>query len=450
MKRNIVTILLLLTATIVMAKNEWGNILNGVPLFDSDGHVVNAHGACIVKDGGRYYLFGEYKSDTSNAFPGFSCYSSDDLAGWKFERMALTLQQDGLMGPERVGERVKVMRCPKTGEYVMFMHSDNLKYTDQYTAYATSKTINGEYTFQGPVLFNGQPLRYWDMGTFQDEDGTGYLLENHGDIYRLSDDYHSAVEKLTNVKNNCQDNPEADLAGVNTVGESPAMFKHEGTYYLLYSNTTSWEKNDNFYLTATSIRGPWTRQGLFCPKGTLTYNSQTTFVLPLGGGRFMYMGDRWSYPHQASAATYVWLPFQIESGRISIPEYLPAWNSKTGERQQPTAGWEPAKLQTAGDTIRSRFYGTQFVVIGSTLPTGCYAEVRVSKNGQEVSSSVIDFYSKTPEYDGMRYISPVLEPAEYTVEVINLHDRPNWTDKKKNIYGSTGYDIMVSAVNYNR
>ena len=54
-------------------------LTNGIPWFDTQGRIVNAHGACIVEDNGRYYLFGEYKSDTSNAFPGFSCYSSDDF-----------------------------------------------------------------------------------------------------------------------------------------------------------------------------------------------------------------------------------------------------------------------------------------------------------------------------------------------------------------------------------
>ena len=84
---------------------------------------------------------------------------------------------------------------------------------------------------------------------------------------------------------------------------------------MLYSNLTSWEKNDNFYFTAPRIEGPWTQQGIFCPKGTLTYNSQSTFVFPLKRGNDtipMFMGDRWSYPHQASAATYMWMPLQVE------------------------------------------------------------------------------------------------------------------------------------------
>lgn len=95
-----------------------------------------------------------------------------------------------MLGPNRIGERVKVMKCPSTGEYVMYMHTDDTKYCDPCIGYATSKTINGEYIFQGPFKIGNEPIRMWDMGTFQDTDGTGYLLIHEGDIYRLSEDYH--------------------------------------------------------------------------------------------------------------------------------------------------------------------------------------------------------------------------------------------------------------------
>lgn len=36
--------------------------------------------------------------------------------------------------------------------------------------------INGEYKLQGPLLYEGKPVKRWDMGTFQDTDGKGYLL----------------------------------------------------------------------------------------------------------------------------------------------------------------------------------------------------------------------------------------------------------------------------------
>ena len=63
-----------MTGTTCLGQNKNTVIVNGIPWFDDRGNIVNAHGACIVEDNGRYYLFGEWKSDKSNAFPGFSCY----------------------------------------------------------------------------------------------------------------------------------------------------------------------------------------------------------------------------------------------------------------------------------------------------------------------------------------------------------------------------------------
>jgi hypothetical protein len=74
-------------------------IYSGVPWFDDRGKVVSAHGANLVKDGSRFYLFGEAHSDTSNAFVGFNCYSSPDLYNWKFESLALPVQSAGRLGP---------------------------------------------------------------------------------------------------------------------------------------------------------------------------------------------------------------------------------------------------------------------------------------------------------------------------------------------------------------
>lgn len=141
-----------------MAYAQSNLIVNGIPWYDNNDNIVNAHGACIVEENGRYYLFGEWKSDKSNAFPGFACYSSNDLVNWKFENVVLKVQQDGILGPNRVGERVKVMKCPKTGEYIMLMHADDMSYKDPYIGLATCKTIAGDYQLQGPLLYNGKPL----------------------------------------------------------------------------------------------------------------------------------------------------------------------------------------------------------------------------------------------------------------------------------------------------
>ena len=434
-----------------IAKTPETIVRNGIPWFDNNRKIVNAHGACIVRDGGKYYLFGEYKSDTSNAFPGFSCYSSTDLVNWTFERVVLPMQKDGIMGPNRVGERVKVMKCPSTGEYVMLMHSDDLGYKDPYIAYATSPSINGEYTFRGPLLYQGKPIKRWDMGMFQDTDGTGYLLIHHGSIYRLSKDYKSAEELLPHIDG---------------MGESPAMFKKGGIYYMLTSNLTSWEKNDNFYLTAPSICGPWTKQGYFCPEGTLTYASQTTFVFPLVEGRDtvpLFMGDRWSYPHQASAATYVWMPLQVKGTSLSIPHYWQSWDIKTLKPVDPLKGGVEIKkvsLSPAGNWVKENglwksqkkdsrasvtFTGRKIAVTGVTDRHSCYAQVNIyDAKKKKVFTSLIDFYSKNPD-EAVRFMSPDFPKGTYTLEIVNTADSPTWTDKTKAIYGSDNTFITLKG-----
>lgn len=45
---------LLLKAGTATAQNNL--VVNGIPWFDDKGNIVNAHGACIVEENGRYYL----------------------------------------------------------------------------------------------------------------------------------------------------------------------------------------------------------------------------------------------------------------------------------------------------------------------------------------------------------------------------------------------------------
>lgn len=415
-------------------------IVNGVPWYDQNRNIVNSHSSCIVRDGGRYYLFGEYKSDTTNAFPGFGCYSSDDLVNWKFERVALKVQAPGsILGPNRIGERPKVMRCPKTGEYIMLMHADSINYRDQSIGIAVSDKINGEYKLLGSILFNGKPIRRWDMGTFQDTDGKGYLLIHHGPIYQLSDDYRSIVAQVANIKG---------------MGESPAMFKKDGIYYLLTSNTTGWERNDNFYYTAPSIKGPWTKQGYFCPQGTLTYNTQCTFVLPLtisGDTIPMYMGDRWAYPHQGSAATNVWLPMQVDGAKLSIPHYMQAWNPATVKevdvlkdaRRIYGKEWQTDKK---GEKLSVKFTGANVAVIGSAEKDGGFAWVSIhDDSGKKVYSSLVDFYSRVPD-KSIRIITPKLPHAKYTLTVEPSGTTFRWALKSGKMTGSEGYMVRVSEV----
>lgn len=410
-------------------------ILSGVPWFDQHGHTVNAHGACLVYENGKYYLFGEYKTDDVNKYIGFSCYSTDDFTHWHFEGLALGPQESGLLGPERIGERVKVLRCPATGRYVMLMHTDDMKYCDPHIGLAVSERIQGPYTFVGPLLYRDEPIHRWDMGTFVDDDGTAYLLTHEGDIYRLSEDYTQAVELVAK-----------DFA---PGGESPACLKRDGVYYMMFSNKTSWERNDNYYFTATDLHGPWTHRGLFCPAGSLTYNSQCSFVLEYDGpqGRVpVYVGDRWSFPRQASAATLVLQPLTVKAGKLSIPAYWPCWSPDTMEPTTITpAHTMQFRAKAQGKICRIPFTGHQVMLFGKTDCNGGYAEVSiVNAQGETLHHTSVDFYSLVPD-EGLKYVSPELPEGRYELRVSPAGCGGEWFKKDGTHFGSMDTYIEVTG-----
>ncbi|NWK94577.1 glycosyl hydrolase family 43 [Sphingobium lactosutens] len=447
--------------TVAQTPRRYDAVHSGTPWLDQRGLPVSAHGAGIIKDGDIYYLFGEAHEDMTNAFAGFNCYSSKDLVNWRFEKVALPVQRSGPLGPNTVGERPKVMRSPSTGEYVMFMHADAIDYRGQFVGYATAKNVAGPYTFHGPLLFDGKPIRKWDMGTFQDKDGLGYILLHGGDIYRLADDYRSVREHVN----------QAMAHGF----ESPALFRKDDIYFFVGSNLTGWERNDNYYFTARSLRGPWTRQGLIAPEGTLTWNSQVTFVLPVEGTRdttFMFMGDRWSYPRQASAATYIWQPLMVDGDRLAMPAYQEAWriDTATGTLQpkrtdgqiiaatdrrvrfvgtwKQAATGEPSHRMTVDKdaSFSVKFTGTQAGLYSVARPDGGYARISVrNSQGDEVLSSTVDMYSQYL-VSSAKFITPRLPRGTYTMNVSVVGDGWYWVNKKGERSGSKGHAISFERL----
>lgn len=457
---RIVCFFFLINTTIILAQlpGKMDAIYSGTPWLDQNGKIVSAHGANIVKDNGKFYLFGEAHSDTSNAFTGFNCYSSKDLYNWKFERIALPVQKSGKLGVNRVGERCKVMKNLKTKEYIMLMHADSITYKDQFVGYATSKKITGPYQFKGPLLFNGKPIKKWDMGTFQDTDGSGYILIHGGEIYKLADEYKSVVEQVN--------------SNITTGFESPTMLKKDGLYYLIGSHLTSWERNDNYYYTSNSIKGPWISRGLIAPEGSLTWNSQSTFVLPIEGTKettYMFMGDRWSFPKQASSATYVWQPLIISGTSLSMPAYQEAWQINIGtgiaspinkgdttientEKQiQYTGNWKhitdsESKSDEKDASFSIQFSGQQIELYSYVGVENGYAKIVLSdKKGKVILTSLIDMYSKSPLSTPV-FRSPLLKKGDYKLTVFVTGDRSNWSDKRKTIYGSVGNFVSLDKI----
>jgi hypothetical protein len=289
-------------------------IAPGTAWKDTQGHPIQAHGGGMIKVGVRYYWFGEDKTGESKGHSPFlnvTCYSSTDLAHWTFEANVLTRQASGDLGPNRIIERPKVIYHKTTRQYVMYLHVDTPAHTDTRVGVATSASVCGHYRYRGSTKPMGNISL--DIGLFVDEDGSGYLISDTRTkglrIYRLSDDYLRVVGTV------------AVLAQL----ESPALFKVNGRYYLLASHRTGWNTNDNEYTTSTSLAKGWASWKLFAPKGSRTFNSQTTFVLPVPGSQgttYMFMGDRWK-PASLGTSPYIWLPLAVRGTSVSL-----AWHDR--------------------------------------------------------------------------------------------------------------------------
>jgi len=320
---SVLTLCCVLLSSLSLADAAATSIQSGVTWLDNAGNPVNAHDGGIWFENGKYYFYGEHFSGGTNDFKAVAMYSSTDLMNWTWVGKVLPVKARGELGPSRIGERPHILKCPGTGEYVMFIHAADLTYQkDKECVYATSPTIDGVYTFRGALTnSSGAKIVHSDMSTFQD-DGTGYVVTESGSAYKLAPDYHSWVEQTLKGS--------SALSG----SESPTLFKKDGTYYWLFSSKTGWRSNDNNYATATSMAGPWTNKGLIAPSGKLTWNSQSTYVLPVTGTKgttYMFCGDRWNADDN-SKATYVWQPLIFNGGAISMPTFYDAWylNVNTG------------------------------------------------------------------------------------------------------------------------
>lgn len=280
----------------------------GTTWKSTNGSVLEAHGAGVIKVNSTYYLIGEDHS-TSNSFSGINCYSSPDLVNWTFVADILPPQSSGDLVSTAVIQRPKVIYNSSTRTYVMWMHVDNSSYSLNHTGVATSPTVCGTYSYQGSF----QPLgnRSFDMGMFQDTDGSAYLLTTENNVAlrveHLSSDYLSV----------------ASLSATLPSMEAPSMLKAGSTYYIFCSHLTGWSPNDDEYATATSINGPWSSLHDFALSGTKTFSSQNTFTLPIAGSSgtiYMYLGDRWN-SNNLAASTYIWLPLTISGTSVSMAWY---------------------------------------------------------------------------------------------------------------------------------
>ncbi|GAA0144494.1 glycosidase [Lithospermum erythrorhizon] len=312
--------------TVVDPNNDAGNdtlyFYPGRIWLDTEGNPIQAHGGGIMYDerSKTYFWYGEYKNGpTYHAHKkgasrvdviGVGCYSSKDLWMWKNEGIVLAAEERNEthdLHKLNVLERPKVIYNEKTGKYVMWMHIDDLNYTKAAVGVAISDHPIGPFDY----LYSKKPHGFdsRDMTIFKDDDGVAYLIyssEGNSELHigPLNDEYLDVTNVMRRI-----------LVGQHR--EAPALFKHQGTYYMITSGCTGWAPNEALAHAAESIMGPWETLGNPCVGGSklfrlATFFAQSTFVLPLPRlpGFFLFMADRWK-PTDLRDSRYVWLPLKV-------------------------------------------------------------------------------------------------------------------------------------------
>lgn len=350
-------------------------IQSGERWLDNKGQHVNAHGGGLLLHEGKYYWFGEHKSETTSAaLVGVTCYSSTDLCNWTNEGVALPVSDDEKSDLVKgcTIERPKVIYNAKTKKFVMWFHLE-LKgkgYEAARAAVAVSDTPTGPYRFirsgrvnpgiypfdmtkkQRDVKLNPDKYKTWwtpqwqaavekglllkrdlpggqmsrDMTVFVDDDGKAYHIYSAEEnltlhIAELSDDYQNHTGKYIRLF----------PTGHN---EAPAIFKKDGTYWMITSGCTGWNPNEARMFSSTSMWGPWKQhpnpcigQGskkAFGMGADKTFGGQSTYILPLGDNRFVFMADMWR-PKKPIDARYIWLPIQFDREGKPFIEWKDSW-----------------------------------------------------------------------------------------------------------------------------
>ena len=310
--------------------SEWVTIQNGQLWRTTTGDVVQAHAPGFLRVNDIWYMCGEDRSRQWN--PDVNLYSSADLKTWTFEKKII---QNGVttseLGRTRMIERPKLLYNAKTGKYLVWCHYESRNYGASEAACFESDSVNGIYKY----VWSGRPLgvKSRDCNVFQDSNGTAYFIstteENqHLGLFRLSDDYHEAVEhtQLFSFQRR----------------EAPAIIKlPDGRYFMFNSACSGWEPNQCKWSTTMDLKDGWTR--LANVGNSIAYDTQAAAILEIKGTKtttYLYVGDRWQDPGLAESKTIIF-PVTFQNDSTPHLEYRERFdiNFTTGEwRETPTDG----------------------------------------------------------------------------------------------------------------
>ena len=309
-----------------------GELNEFVQWHDTDGNIINASDGGIIYVDGVYHWYGMALRPLpfdgagkggQTTTCGIVMYASKDLYQWEYEGVILACSDDPaseLHGPMRF-ERPKIIYNARTKQYVLWCHY--IKYPGDHgftkgtaeAGVAVCDAVNGAYQWKGyarPIDDKGYVR---DCTLYQDQDGSAYFIYDRqtgdswdGDdvdrcihIVKLSDDYLSFSKEYKRI----------DAAYWR---EAAALVHHDGYYFMITSDLTSWDFNQAKYFRAKSLLGEWEDMGDPCvgDEDHLTFHSQGTYIFKVEGkeNQYIFMAERHNVNNFLNCS-YIWLPIQF-------------------------------------------------------------------------------------------------------------------------------------------
>lgn len=271
----------------------------GRPWPDTGGKRIQTHAGAIYYENGVYYWYGENKEFTDGKCGiwtwGIRVYRSKDLYNW--EDLGLLVapnldDPDDNLFPEKCVDRPHILKCPKTGKYLLW-----LKISGAESCF----TVLQADTLLGPYFVlrqNYHPLGH-HVGDFDmvadEKSGIGYLYmdTDHDRIagFRLTEDYTAVEAEIS-----------SQYEGLKTPfrREGIALFEHGEKKYMITSGMSGYTPNQSDAAVADSWEGPFVSIGdpHVDDESMASFNSQISQVFKLPGReQYIALADRWMPRH---------------------------------------------------------------------------------------------------------------------------------------------------------
>ena len=336
--------------------------------LDTKGERIQAHAGALIYEDGLYYWYGENKEFTDGKSAvwtwGIRAYRSRDLYNW--EDMGLIVEPvlnnpDSNLFPEKCVDRPHIVKCRKTGKYVMWIKISGAE--SCFTILQADKLLGPYILIREDYCPMGQRVGDFDL-VVDDETQNAYLFmdADHKRVggYRLTEDYTAVAEEVS-----------SQYEGLHTpfVREGIALFVHGGQKFMITSGMSGYTPNQSDAAVSESWEQAFHSVGdpHVNDESMASFNSQISQVFQIPGqDKYIALADRWMPEHlldgkkadavrrviasryrpelyqateeekkmfaerpdlegaNTSIADYVWLPLRFEDGRPVI-RWLDSW-----------------------------------------------------------------------------------------------------------------------------